>query len=196
MPLIPDRITRPLHATAIIAAFAFQAACDDPTGLQANDPTQTSVVSLYALTGTPIGFPSALSLPANQAVTIDGNLLFDVAFDIDAQQRAVFFPMSLVAWERIAVHQVGMIKATESYDAVTRAPASGYNYEDPLIVSVGDVIVVESNDTRICSFPFPPRLYAKVVVDAIDLSSRSIRLRMTQNPNCGFRSFLAGIPED
>jgi hypothetical protein len=127
---------------------------------------------------------------------MDGNFLFDVAFDLDAGGNAVLYPIALIAWPRLDVHRVGMLKSTETYAALLRAPESGYNYDDPLTVQVGDVVVIESNDDRVCTFPFPARLYAKFVVDAIDLTARSLRFRMTQNPNCGFRSFLEGIPLD
>ncbi len=196
MPQTSVPLVTLLLAAALAGVVAASSACSDPTSLQASDSTQTSQISLYALTGTPTGYPSALSIPANQAVSIDGTLLFDIAFDIDAQQRAVLYPMALIAWPRLAIHQVGMIKSTEPFEDVTRAPATGYNYDDTQIVVVGDVIIVESNDTRVCGFPFPPRMFAKFVVDAIDLNSRVLRIRITQNPNCGFRSFLAGIPED
>ena len=195
MPQRPFRnnLIRILCVSALVAA---QVACSDPVGLEATEETQTSTVSLYALTGTPPGFPSALSVPANQSSIVDAALLFDVVFDLDAQQRAVLYPMKLIAWPRIDIHKVGMLKSAETYDELTHAPLSGYNYDDAQIVSVGDVIVVESNDSRVCDFPFPSRLYAKLVIDEINLSERVLRMRMTQNPNCGFRSFLAGIPTD
>jgi len=196
MPRKKHHFTNLVAATALLGALSSAGACGGPTGLEATEPTQTSEVSLYALSGTPSGYPSALSVPANQAVSIDASLQFDIAFDIDAQQRAVLYPMALIAWPRLDIHRVGMIKVTQVYDEVTRAPGTGYNYGDSIIVAVGDVIIVESNDSRVCSFPFPARLYAKFVVDEIDLAARALRFRMTQNPNCGFRSFLAGIPSD
>jgi hypothetical protein len=189
-------VRQSLLLMALGAAVPLLSACDDPTAPVATEPNETAVVVVYALTGTPLGWPVAYSVPANQSVRMDGNLLFDVAFDIDAQGRVVLYPMELVVWPRVGIHRVGLLKADGSFDDVDRAPSGTYIFEEPLIVQANDVVVVESHESRICGFPFSPRLYAKFRVDEIDLSARSVRLRVTRNPNCGFRSFLEGIPAD
>jgi hypothetical protein len=189
--------TRYLRQALPLLTLALAAlGCEDPTALEATEPTAASSLSVYAMSGTPVGLPAAISVPAAQAVNMDGSLLFDVAFDIDAQGRAVLYPMELVAWIRVDVHRVGLFKSALAYDEVSRAPDGGYTYDETIIAEEGDVIVIESNDTRACVFPFPGRLYAKIVFDDIDPVMRVMRLRMTQNPNCGFRSFLPGVPED
>jgi hypothetical protein len=46
----------------------------------------------------------------------------------------------------------------------------------------------------LCQFALNPNIYAKIAVDSINLASRTLFLRLGLDPNCGFRSFVAGIP--
>jgi hypothetical protein len=46
----------------------------------------------------------------------------------------------------------------------------------------------------LCQFAINPNIYAKIVVDSVNLASRTLFLRLGLDPNCGFRSFAAGIP--
>jgi hypothetical protein len=46
----------------------------------------------------------------------------------------------------------------------------------------------------LCQFALNPNLYAKIVVDSVNLATRIIYLKMGLDPNCGFRSFATGIP--
>jgi hypothetical protein len=186
----------PLALLVIAVGIAGVTACESPTGPTATQPTSTSTVVVYALSGTPLGTPSAYSIPANQAVRIDGNLLFDVAFDIDAQGRLVVYQMELVTLPTSGIHRVGLLRVDEPFDDIERAPGGEYDFESPLVAQQGDVIVIESHEVRVCGYPFSPRLYAKFEVLDIDSAARSARLRVTQNPNCGFRSFREGVPTD
>lgn len=189
-------ISRRLPTTAVVGfALAF-AACGEPTGLTAIDPTITSVITVYSLTGTPTGFPTAISLPGAQAVRADANLFFDVAFDMDESGLVSVYPMELIAWPRLDIHRVGILSLTEDFEDVVRAPQSGYTYDEVLQVREGAVIVVESNDPRVCFYPYPIRRYARLLLESVDVQARSIRVRMTNNANCGFRSFLPGVPAD
>jgi hypothetical protein len=38
-------------------------------------------------------------------------------------------------------------------------------------------------------------IYSKLIVDEIDLATRSVRVRIVVDPNCGFRSLDEGLPE-
>jgi len=61
----------------------------------------------------------------------------------------------------------------------------------------GEVVVVQSPHNGagdLCQFTISPQLYAKVTVDSVNLASRILFLRLGLDPNCGFRSFDAGIP--
>jgi hypothetical protein len=188
---------RPVRkATCLLPLLAAAVACSDPTAPRATEPTATAAFTVFAFTGTSPGYPSGFSVPANTAVRLDGNFFFDVAFDIDEQGRVLIYPLELIAWRRVDIHRVGVVKATEGYDQVTRAPDSGFIFDQVMIGEAGDTFILDSGDSRICAFPFPSHLYAKFEIQSIDLTTRSIGIRATQNPNCGFHSFLEGIPAD
>src|SRR2546429_5201224 len=69
------------------------AACGSPLGLAAySTNTVDSLVSLYALSGTPISLPSGFSIAARRVVRTDQGGPFDFAFDIDTAGRAPLFP--------------------------------------------------------------------------------------------------------
>jgi hypothetical protein len=61
----------------------------------------------------------------------------------------------------------------------------------------GETLVIQSahnNSGDLCQFALSPYLYAKIAVDSVTLSTRTLYLRMGVDPNCGFRSFAPGIP--
>jgi hypothetical protein len=76
---------------------------------------------------------------------------------------------------------------------MTRAPTSGYQYDSTLILDIGEASLVELQ-TDICQFQTSQLVYAKLQIKAVDPVSRTIVFRITYDPNCGFRSFLPGVP--
>jgi hypothetical protein len=61
----------------------------------------------------------------------------------------------------------------------------------------GEVVVVQSAHNiagELCQYALSPNVYAKIAVDSIDLASRTLFLRLGLDPNCGFRSFVTGLP--
>ena len=64
-----------------------------------------------------------------------------------------------------------------------------------MTVSPGTTVVIETADPAACGSSFiASSIYAKLVVEEVDVSSRRMRARFTVDPNCGFRSFEAGVP--
>ncbi len=186
----------------VVAAFAGGvAACDDPIGLQAGIGTLTDTFTVYALSGTPSAVPVALSTTDRLAVRLADNLSFDVAFDLDGRGAVTSFPVRLVVPFRVIggllqpTHRVGLQKATVSFDALTKAPSGGYNYDSATVVRTGETLIVEVQAPQ-CSFAFSPNLYTKIAIDSVFPSTRAIRVRTVHDPNCGFRSFKPGIPKD
>lgn len=170
-------------------------ACSDPLALKATFPTSVDTLSVYALTGTPPSYPSALSIVARQVVRVDGFGSFDVAFDINGANNAVIYPVRLVVSSLAGFRPVGMQKVAGTFDDVTEAPRTGYQIDSALVVSPGEVVVLQSpHQGDYCQFQLSPNLYAKITVDSIDLAARAIKFRMGFDPNCGFRSFASGIP--
>jgi len=201
MPRPLSRHTR-RAATALRAAGALlalaAAACSDPFSVEADFDTVESVVTLRALTGTPLELPLALLVaPVPQVVRPASDFVFDLAFDLDAAGAAQLYPVDVVARPSvIAGRRVGLQKITgRSYDEVTRAPDGGYDFSDPMPVAVGDVIVVQAIGHPSCltSF-FSTLVFAKLRIEAIDPAARTMSVRVLVDPNCGFRGFESGTP--
>jgi len=172
-------------------------ACSDPISLTASGATSVDTLSVFALSGTPPAYPNALSIPARQTVPVNGFGGFDVAFDIDAANNVVIYPVRLIVSLGGAVPQVGMQKVAGTFENIDAAPTTGYKVDSALVVSPGEVVVIEAahnQDRDICQFALSPNLYAKISIDSVFPATRTIKFRMGFDPNCGFRSFAAGIP--
>jgi hypothetical protein len=193
-------------ATATLAA-ATMLACGDPLGPEARFPTYADTLTLHALNGAPRGAPTALhiftgAVFGSSAVTTDASFLFDLAVDIDAEGRPRLYPVRAIASPLLALllpsggpHRVGILRATSPFDAITEAPNAGYVRDSAATVAIGEVVLIESLDPAACPTLFAP-VYAKMVIDSVRLTTRQLFLRITAEPNCGFRSFLPGVPRD
>ena len=172
-------------------------ACSNPTNLRASLPTAVDTLSVFALSGTPPTYPSGISILARQPVRVDGFASFDVALDINAAGNAVIYPVKLVVSSPGGSRPVGMLKLTSVFDSLAAAPKTGYETDSSLVIVPGEVVVVQSahnSSGDLCQFALSPNIYAKIAVDSINLASRTLFLRLGLDPNCGFRSFVTGIP--
>lgn len=188
-----------LAVLAMVSTVVGLAACRDPIELQATQEVFTDTLTVYALSGTPPGYPSALSLPARQLVPVTGFGGFDVAFDIDDSNRVLIHPARRIVSFGQLVPQVGLQIVPGTFESVTAAPVSGYKVDSTVVASAGDVIVLEAvhnGQGDICSFSLSPNLYAKISIDTIFAATRTIKFRFAYDPNCGYRSFGPGIPAD
>jgi hypothetical protein len=182
---------------AAMSAVVGLNACGDPTNVQANIPTSIDTLSVFALSGTPPTYPSAISILARQAVRVDGFASFDVAFDINTSGNAVIYPVKLVVASPGGSRPVGLLKVPGIFDQVLEAPKSGFEADSGLVMAPGEVVVVQSPHNTsgdLCQFALNPNLYAKMAVDSVNLTTRTLYLKMGFDPNCGFRSFATGIP--
>jgi hypothetical protein len=172
-------------------------ACGDPTSLKASLPTSVDSLSVFALSGTPPAYPSGIAIVARQPVRVDGFALFDIAFDIDTDGNAVVYPVKLIVATPGGSRPVGLQRSASAFDALTLAPNTGYQSDSALVMHTGEVVVVQAAHNTsgdLCQFSINPNIYAKIAVDSVDQSARMIFLKMGVDPNCGFRSFVAGIP--
>lgn len=186
------------RATFVVAtcAAAMLAACDDPFAPRATTEVRTDTFSVFAMNGTPVNVPTAFNVVFFTPVRIDPSYSFDVAFDIDDDGNAVLYPVRLVGGAVTSTRQVGLQKVTVPYDQVTKAPTGGYRYDSTLTLAANETAVIEMAAEQ-CAFQAVSQLVvAKLEILAIDVSNRALAFRVTYDPNCGFRSFLPGIPKD
>ena len=172
-------------------------ACGDPTSLHATLPTSVDTLSVFALTGTPPTYPSGISIVASQPVRVDGFAAFDVAFDIDDDGNAIIYPVKLIVSSLGTSRPVGLQKVATKFDSLTAAPKEGYNTDQSVVLTPNETVAIQSPHNTsgdICAFALSPYIYAKIAVDSVNLSSRTLFVRMGVDPNCGFRSFVEGIP--
>jgi len=174
-----------LLALALAAAIA---ACDNPFALPpaALPPTEFSL-TLYAITGTSLAYPSAYNFMAQTPARTDRTSNLDFAFDIVVDSlgdtTAVLLPRGA-----LGLYRDGGLQLTRTpYDSITFAPNSGYDEGTPLAVSVGSVVLAASR-SQTCNIGYVYPYYAKMAVTALDLTARSITLHMLIDPNCGYRS--------
>jgi hypothetical protein len=176
-------------------------ACGDPNAPEAIFSNYADTLDLYALNGAPINAPTAIHLidgtGGNAAVPVGLSFRFDVAVDIDANGRPVLYPVRAVAAPFVGKHQVGVRRTTDPFESILRAPEGGYTRDSLAVLSVGEVVLLESADPEACNPLIGGFIYAKLVVDSVRLADRRVFVRLTADPNCGFRSLVVpGIPTD
>ncbi len=174
------------------------AACGNPLGLAAySTNTVDSLVSLYALSGTPVSLPSGFSIAARRVVRTDQGAPFDFAFDIDTAGRALLFPTGPLKLGR----QSGLQISTLAFDSIRSAPTSGYQLDSAVVVHDSSVVIAYSNLSACpasvgIAYPF----YAKLLVLTIDTTStphgRRIDFRILTDINCGYRGLQPGVPRN
>jgi hypothetical protein len=130
-------------------------------------------------------------------VRVDGFAGFDVAFDIDPTGKPVIYPVKLIVSSPGGTRAVGMQRVSGLFDSVKVAPKTGYQTDSSFVLGLGEVVAIESPHNAsgdLCGFAISPNIYAKFAVDSVNLNTRTLFVRMGVDPNCGFRSFVEGIP--
>jgi hypothetical protein len=174
------------------------AACSEFTGVPASLSTLSDSGSVFALNGAPSGAPTALHLYTGSLLAADASFTFDIAFDIDAQGNPVILPQRTVgATGLVPAHTVGLQHVDQDFTALEKAPKSGYHVDTALVTRVGKTVAIQSQDGNICGISLTgTSIYAKLVVLSVNPELRKISIQFTVDPNCGFVSFLPGVPKD
>lgn len=183
-------------ALALLASASILTACGDSQLLQASLPTVEDQYTVFALTGTPAAYPSGINTYFRSAVRVDGTANFDVAFDIDAQGRAVVYPVQKIVSSLSGTRRVGLRKVPGPFDSVTIAPSGTYA-DSTIVIAPDEVVIVQAirNGTGdVCQFAISPHIYTKMKIQSIALDTRTIIVSAVIDPNCGFKSFEPGIP--
>ena len=176
------------------AAISTTLACGEPTRLPAQAEVFGDTLTVYALSGTDISYPTALNVGQLVVVRASGVFDYDVAFDINAAGHVVVYPAALLAADEVGVRRVGLLKVDSTFESLTAAPRTGYVYDQPAVLERGDVIAIEAQVS--CPYPYPQLIYSKLVVDSVKVAERAIFIRAVTDPSCGFRSFLPGLPKN
>jgi hypothetical protein len=198
-------------ASLLVPLAGALAACGDPLGARANLSVGTDTLVVYALSDPDPSrrdYPTALMTAATTSIvggtvfvaprvlSASGSGDFDVAFDLDGTGKVVVIPQRRVV-PGASGRAVGLLKSDQSFDALTEAPKRGYQFDTTAVaIGIGETLVLQTqtgaclNDSRGAS----PYLFSKLVVDSVPAATRAIHFRLTVDPNCGFRSFKAGVP--
>jgi len=191
-PLPTPRL--PVRGTLTAALFAAAVACDGTNDPIARFDTVTYRPALYALNGSPIGAPTAINTAIGSGVRPDAAYDFDVAFDLDSQNRPVLYTQRSIGRPvGGAGRQVSLQPVVEAFDDLERAPETRWVSDSVLTLTVGEVAAVRVVSV-LCQFDLSPYVFTKVVVDSIHVPSRRMWVTALTNPNCGFRSLQPGRP--
>ena len=195
--MAPSPRSHPARRAALAAAALVAAACNDPIRPQASLSVESAALTVTALTGTSANARSALLLigaPAAASPENAANGDFHVVLDLNAAGQPVVYPAGLVS--SVAARRVGVRRLEAPYDSLMRAPTGGYSVDSALTVRVGETVGVQVPGGAECQFAPRPHFFSKLVVDSVRARDRVLLVRVTTNPNCGFRSFAAGVPRD
>jgi hypothetical protein len=194
-PFVSLRHRAPFAACAFAAAIALAlaTACGPGTTTAAFEDA-IDTLTIYALNGTPPSDPSALDMATGALVVPDGTCDFDYAFDINADNNAVIYPVRFVCTDLgAATRQVGLQRSSLAYDSVQYAPIHGYVFDSAMVLIPGQTMLLASLAPG-CVTSADPAVYGKLVLDSINLQNRTIFARAAIDPNCGFQSLLPGFP--
>lgn len=187
-------------AACSLAAGALLAGCsDDGLTSPASFENVTRQFSVYALTGTSAALPAAYEFTSESlvrpAVGSAGFVNFEVAFDIGTDGRVSILPVRLVVpsppLPRQGPPPVGVLRVSQSFDQVGRAPDRGFLVDSAAMVSIGETVVFELFQSGCI---YGESFYAKLTVDSIIPAERRIVVRSLVNRNCGFRGLSEGLP--
>lgn len=175
--------------------LALTSACEDPFAPRASTAVRTDSFTLYSVTQTPINAPAAFNIVFFTTVRLEPTYSFDLAFDIDDAGNAVVIPSRLVGGALTSQRIMGLQKIAGDYAALTLAPVTGYQYDSTVTLALNEGVAIELQATQ-CDLQTSRTIYAKLQIQAIDPATRRIAFRVTYDPNCGFRSFLPGVPTE
>jgi hypothetical protein len=209
MSLLPRSRWFPLAAAALLAGIVV--ACGDPYEVKARlDVVEdTLVVNSIGDASLPATAPVVLDI-ANQSNVFDpatrfpvarrlgsdfynNGVGFDVAIDVQGDS-VLFLPPRRIASSLASVRRVGLRSDTVAFDAARVAPGSGYVFDSVAVSAREGQTVFIVSQHPVCVNEFSREIYAKVGVLDVDPAAKTATFRVRLDPNCGFRSFLPGVP--
>jgi hypothetical protein len=181
----------------VVAAIAL-AACsqDDPFRPVATSENVVTTLNVAALSSG-IEAPSAVDFVNLRTLrpSLDGtgSPNFQMAFDLTTDGRIRLLPVLEVLNPPSGAGTVGLVRVGTAFDDLGRAPTGGFVSDSTVTTAIGETWVVRINP-GLCSFGDP--FYAKLVVDAANLVTRRMTVRVLINRNCGYRDLTVGLPRN
>lgn len=181
------------HARAALLALLLlgaTAACDDDLNADFRRPSEPVEVTLFDLLAGPIDRPSGVDfiegagrLGVPSAVRVDLTESWDVAFAV-VNGSAAWLPRGFFdGFEESS----GIVALERGFDEVERVPEdrSLYETQQPVPIVQGTTYGIRSRNNPAVSLPC--RVFAKMVVDELQLDPARVRVRILWNPNCDQR---------
>ncbi|MGH7656222.1 MAG: hypothetical protein ACREN6_16340 [Gemmatimonadaceae bacterium] len=195
IPFFSARIPRVWRTGALFALVALVGACDGPSNIPGQSENATQAFFVHALSDPVLDGSTALAFPARAVTRVDGTFNFDVAFDIDSAGNVKLLPPEVLGQNPAGNRLVGIITGIGSYDDITSAPLSGYTVDSATVVVRGQAVAVQAQEPLcISSNPGAPYLYAKLVIDSVDVAGHGIYGRTMIGGDCGYRQLVPGFP--
>jgi hypothetical protein len=196
MPAAGHSVRQRRRAAGLVVAIAFAIAGAGCGYANPKPVVNIAVDTLvaFAMNGSPASEPSGFDMFSQSMFTIDANLSFDVAFDVDsATRRAVVYPVALISNGFITTRHVGLQRIAIPFDSATYGIRTGYVFDSAYALAPGQGLYVVTNPVA-CEADANPSLFGKLVVDSVNTLDRTIHFRATVDPNCGYRDFQPGLP--
>ena len=210
MPLLPRSRWIPLTVALLLAGGIV--ACSDPFRLKATldvvedtlvfnsvgDVSAPSTAAVVLDIANQPSFDPASRMPAARRLGADfytNGLGFDVALDVRGDSL-VFLPPRKLTTSLGSVRRVGLrVDTSTAFDDALSAPGNGYVFDTVSVgAHEGNTVFIVSRHP-VCANEINTEIYAKVGVLDIDPVAKTATLRVRLDPNCGFRSFLSGVPK-
>jgi hypothetical protein len=191
--MLPTRLPR-VAVVAVVALATLAVACGDLTRPKASTPNLELDYSVFSLYGTPAGATNAINFFAGPA-RVDAAFGFDVALDLDPTGKIQVYPVRAIAGPLAGTipTRVGIQAVPGTFESVTRAPDSGYDTISVKTITPGTVVAAEiiQQTSLACVYSLQgSAMYAKFVVDSVDLPGRRLFVRHVIDGNCGFKSLV------
>jgi hypothetical protein len=188
--MLPTRLPR----VAVVALATLAVACGDITRPKATTPNLQLDYPVFALTGTPVGVTNAVNFFVGPA-RVDAAFSFDITLDLDATGNISVYPVRALAGPLAGTvpTRVGLQSVDGTFESVRTAPEHGYDTISVKSIKTGEVMAVElvQQTSLQCVYSLNgSSMYAKFVVDSINLPTRRLYLRTVTDANCGFRSLV------
>ena len=185
--------SRLLPIVTVLCAAVLAGCGDDLFDVRARYEVETDTLTVFALNGSPPEAPVGLNTPFLAVVRADSSFNFDLAFDITEDSKVRVIPVSRVGGAFGVGRRIGIVMLEEPFDSVDRAPGGGYVYDSTVVVETGQPFAVQVVTPYCTSFDASSFVYSKIVVDSVRPLSRELFLRVTVDPNCGFRGLVDGV---